>query len=102
MRLVTSFLCAAALWAVNVPAVQAGAIEQACRNSERAYQKAGLCSCIQKVANKSLTRAERSTVSKWFANPHQAQVVRQSDRRQDEQLWERYKAFGETAARACG
>ncbi|MEL0439203.1 hypothetical protein [Phycobacter sp. K97] len=102
MRFVTSFLCAAAFWTISLPAAQAGVIEQACRNSERAYQKAGLCSCIQAVANQRLTRAERVTVSKWFADPHQAQVVRQSDRRSDEQLWERYKAFGETAARACG
>ncbi len=102
MRFVTSFLCAAAIWAVNLPAAQAGVIEQACRKTERAYNKAGLCSCIQAVADQRLTPAEMVKVSKWFADPHQAQVVRQSDRRSDERLWERYKAFGETAARACG
>ncbi|MDE4276055.1 hypothetical protein PXK58_17120 [Phaeobacter gallaeciensis] len=103
MRFVSSFLCAAALTtAFSVPPVDAGVIERACRQSERGYAKAGLCSCIQKVANKSLTRSERSKVSKWFADPHQAQVVRQSSHRGDEQLWERYKEFGANAARVCG
>lgn len=102
MRFVTSFLCATALWALSESPVQAGAIEKACRSSERSYQKASLCRCIQEIADQSLTRSERSTVSKWFADPHKAQVVRQSGRRSDERLWERYKAFGEIAARACG
>jgi len=79
-----------------------GAIERACRNSDRPAATPQLCRCIQKVANRTLDRAERKRVAKWFRDPHQAQVVRQSDRRSDELLWERYKAFGEKARRTCG
>ena len=81
---------------------EAGVIERACRNSDRAAANPALCRCIQRVANSSLTAGERRTVSKWFNDPHQAQVVRQSDNARDERLWERYKLFGDTAAKTCG
>lgn len=84
------------------PEAEAGAIERACRQSDRSAASPSLCNCIQKVANRSLTRSERKTVSKWFADPHQAQVVRQSSNHSDERLWERYKAFGDHATRSCG
>lgn len=88
--------------AVFVQPAQAGVIERACRNSDRAAANPALCSCIQKVADHSLTAGERKTVSKWFGDPHQAQVVRQSSNARDERLWERYKLFGATAAKTCG
>lgn len=78
-----------------------GVIDRACRNSDRSAASPQLCSCIQRVANSSLDRAERKKVAKWFSDPHQAQVVRQSDRRSDEALWLRYKAFGEKAKATC-
>lgn len=84
------------------PAANAGAIERACRQSDRSAASPALCSCIQKVANVKLTSSERKTVSKWFVDPHQAQVVRQSSNSRDERLWERYKLFGDTAAKTCG
>ncbi|MFT6457349.1 MAG: hypothetical protein ACJARR_001149 [Pseudophaeobacter arcticus] len=87
---------------VLVQPAQAGAIERACRSSDRSAASPSLCRCIQKVANVQLTSSERKTVSKWFGDPHQAQVVRQSSNRRDEQLWERYKLFGDTAAKTCG
>lgn len=99
----TMGLCAAAL-TVLVPAPAAaglGEIERACRQSNRAAATPQMCSCIQKVANATLNRTERRKVARWFADPHMAQVVRQSDRRSDEQLWLRYKAFGERAAQVC-
>lgn len=98
----TAALCAGIV-AVQAPSpADAGAIERACRQSDRTAATPSLCSCIQQVANRSLTRSERKTVSKWFGDPHQAQVVRQSSRSSDERLWLRYKAFGDTAARTCG
>lgn len=78
-----------------------GVIDRACRQSNRTAASPQLCRCIQRVANDSLTRSERRKVAKWFGDPHQAQVVRQSDHRSDEILWERYKTFGERAARSC-
>ncbi|MFW8594590.1 hypothetical protein [Cribrihabitans neustonicus] len=93
-------LCAGSLAAVAPGSAGAGVIENACRQSDRGASPA-LCGCIQKIASHKLTRAEQRKVSKWFRDPHQAQVVRQSSRRSDERLWQRYKAFGDTAARAC-
>ncbi|MEP2717711.1 hypothetical protein [Pseudophaeobacter sp.] len=87
---------------VFVQPVQAGAIERACRSSDRSAANPALCRCIQKVANVQLTSSERKTVSKWFGDPHQAQVTRQSSNHRDEQLWERYKLFGASAAKTCG
>ncbi|KIC12321.1 hypothetical protein RA19_03565 [Leisingera sp. ANG-M1] len=100
--LLTAALCAGTLGLMAPVQAEAGAIERACRQSDRNAATPSLCNCIQKVANRSLTRSERKTVSKWFADPHQAQVVRQSDNRSDERLWERYKLFGDRAARTCG
>ena len=78
-----------------------GVIDRACRNSDRSAS-AQLCSCIQKVANSSLNLTERRKVAKWFSDPHRAQEIRQSDRRSDEVLWKRYKAFGDKARKTCG
>ncbi|AVO38743.1 hypothetical protein [Pukyongiella litopenaei] len=80
---------------------QAGVIERACRASDRAAATRQMCSCIQSVANKHLSRSEQRKASKFFADPHMAQEVRQSDKRSDEVLWKRYKAFGRQAAQTC-
>jgi len=88
-------------WVAPAPA-DAGVIERACRQSNRTAASPQLCRCIQGVANRSLNMLERRKVARWFVDPHQAQEVRQSDHRRDEELWERYKAFGERAARVCG
>lgn len=79
-----------------------GVIDRACRSSNRSSSSPQLCSCIQKVANASLNRGERRKVAKWFSDPHQAQEIRQSDRSSDEDLWKRYRAFGERAKKTCG
>ncbi|MFT4960949.1 MAG: hypothetical protein ACI92Z_002035 [Paracoccaceae bacterium] len=79
-----------------------GSIDHACRQADRPAATPKLCSCIQKVANKSLTRNERYKVSKWFSDPHKAQQTRQSDRRSDETLWLKYKEFGALARKTCG
>ena len=102
-RIVLVALCVAVLPVLApVPAVAGlGVIDRACRSSDRSAATPQLCSCIQKVANSSLNRGERRKVAKWFSDPHQAQVVRQSDRSSDETLWKRYKAFGEQAQKTC-
>lgn len=100
---VTTALCAGMLtWTAPAP-VQAGVgvIDRACRQSNRAAATPALCRCIQRVANDSLSRSERRKVAKWFKDPQKAQATRQSNRRGAETLWERYKAFGERAARVC-
>ena len=100
-KLVLVALCAATLSTATPALAALGVIEKACRNSKRSAATPQLCSCIQKVANSSLNTNERRKVAKWFADPHQAQVVRQSDKHSDEVLWKRYKAFGEKARKTC-
>jgi len=101
-KLVLVALCAATLSAATPVMAALGVIDRACRNSNRATSTPQLCRCIQSVANSSLNLNERRKVAKWFGDPHQAQVVRQSDRPSDEVLWKRYKAFGEKARKTCG
>jgi len=100
--ILTALLCAGTVAVLAPPPVNAGVIERACRQADRRAASPSLCSCIQQVANHSLSRSDRKQVAKWFDDPHQAQVVRQSDHRSDEQLWKRYKVFGERATRSCG
>ena len=103
-KLLLAALAVAVLTAVSPAPAQAGMglIDRACRKSDRTAATTQLCSCIQKVANTSLNRSERRRVAKWFSNPHQAQVTRQSDKRNDELLWKHYKTFGERARKTCG
>lgn len=82
--------------------VDAGTIQRACNASDRSAATPQVCSCIQKVANKSLNASEQRRVSKFFRDPHLAQEVRMSDSRSDEAFWKRYKAFGERARKTCG
>lgn len=94
-------ICASVLASVAPPA-EAGPITRACIQSARAGATPQMCGCIQRVADTSLNRSEQRLASKFFQDPHMAQVVRQSDRRSDEAFWERYKAFGALAAATCG
>ena len=84
------------------PQASANVIETACRQLDTASATAARCRCVGEVATQSLTKSDQRKVATWFKDPHQAQVVRQSDKRRDEKLWARYKAFGDAAARSCG
>ena len=98
-RLMVLLVCAALVPVGN--GANAQAIRKACQKADRPAASAGLCGCIQNVANRELTRKERRKVAKWFGDPHQAQVTRQSNHWADEQLWERYKRFGDQANKLC-
>lgn len=82
--------------------VMADAIERACNGSDRSAANPRLCSCIQQAADLTLSRREQNRAAKFFRDPHEAQVVRQSDRAQDEAFWQSYRSFGETAEAFCG
>ena len=95
------FLTAAAL--VLVPAVaEASTIERACMSSGRPAANSQICSCIQQAADLTLSNGDQRRAAKFFRDPHAAQVVRQSDRRSDEEFWLRYKSFGQMAEVYCG
>jgi hypothetical protein len=93
---------AAVVLTVTAQIAQAGAIERACLNSDRRAATRSLCSCIQQVANMTLTNSDQRTASKFFKDPHKAQEVRQSSNSSNESFWRRYKAFGQTAQASCG
>ncbi len=103
-RFILAALGVAVLTAFSPAPVMAGmgVIDRACRGADRSAATPQLCRCIQRVANDSLSWRERRTVARWFRDPHRAQEVRQSDRRRDEVLWERHRAFGARARKICG
>lgn len=102
-QFLSTALCASLL-AVSVPMTASaanGVIKRACMASDRPAANNQLCGCVQRVANQALSRSERKRVARWFSDPHQAQVVRMSDSRSDEELWLRYKEFGQLAQAVC-
>lgn len=79
----------------------AGQIEQACLNSDRARGQRALCGCIQDAANMTLTAKDQKLAATFFADPHRAQEVRQSKSRRMESFWDRYENFGLAAETFC-
>ncbi|MEM9796910.1 MAG: hypothetical protein AAF919_10485 [Pseudomonadota bacterium] len=78
-----------------------GPLQTACLRADRRAANVPLCGCVQSAANATLSRGDQARAASFFSDPHQAQVVRQSDRRSDEAFWQRYKGFVEVAERAC-
>ena len=88
-----------AAWAATGMA-EAGAIERACLSSDRPKTRS-LCGCIQQAADVTLNGRDQRTAARFFADPHRAQEVRQSDRSSHEAFWQRYQRFGATAEAYC-
>jgi len=61
-----------------------------------------LCSCVQQVANQSLSGRDQARAAVFFEEPQLAQDTRQSDRAGDEAFWLRYRAFSDRARETCG
>lgn len=87
-------------WLLCAPA-QAQAVYKACVTSERGSGQARLCSCIQQVADQTLTKRDTRLVVEFFSNPERAQDIRHSTRRSNERFWERYERFGAAAEALC-
>ena len=87
---------------VPVRAFATGPIYTACLRAGRTAASRDLCGCVQASADTKLSRGEQGRAARFFADPHQAQVVRQSDRVRDERYWTRYKEFVDIAERTCG
>ena len=79
----------------------ANTLNRACLKSDRDGATRAMCRCIQKVANKSLSRSDQKLAASFIDEPHKAQEIRQSDRRSHEIFWKRYKEFGETVSASC-
>ncbi len=78
-----------------------GAVGTACIDAGRSAASPALCSCVQQVADQTLSRREQSRAAEFFADPQMAQDTRQSDNSSNEAFWLRYKAFSEQATRSC-
>jgi hypothetical protein len=79
-----------------------GTIGQACIRADRDAANPTLCSCVQRVANGSLSTADQRRAAEFFANPDKAEQVRRSDATRDDEFWERYRAFASRAEAVCG
>ena len=78
-----------------------GPISRACLSAGRDAASRARCGCVQAVADQSLSAADQRRGAKFFSDPHQAQVIRQSDNPSNEAFWLRWKAFGDSAGRQC-
>ena len=85
-----------------VTRLSAGPVNTACMVSPRKARSRRLCGCIQTVADRSLGRSDQALAASFFADPHRAQEIRQSDSRRHERFWERYTAFSRAAEASCG
>ncbi|MGI3168629.1 hypothetical protein ACRARG_05725 [Pseudooceanicola sp. C21-150M6] len=95
------FAATAALILTSTSAMAAGPVSRACIASDRASSSYALCSCLQQVANKTLTRRDQRTVAKIFKEPQLAQDIKMSKTTANDVFWERYQVFGATATKTC-
>lgn len=100
MRVLKLIGLMAALAACGGPNVS-GQIAQACLDADRSAASPALCSCIQRVADNSLSNRDQARAVTFFETPQLAQDTRQSDRNSDEAFWQRYKFFSEAAKTQC-
>lgn len=81
-------------------AAAAGSVDGACMRAGRTADRV-LCTCIQQVADMTLTNADQRRAAAFFQDPEKAQEVRMSDRASDEDFWGRYKNFASSAEALC-
>lgn len=95
-------LCVALALPVMASMADAGPVENACNRSKRKAANRQLCSCIQQVADMSLSRSDQSRAASFFKDPAKAHKVWMSKSKSDDAFWDRYKAFGAQAEAYCG
>jgi hypothetical protein len=89
------------LASVAGPVSAGDVIRKACLQSGRPAATSAMCSCIQSVADQFFEARDQRLAASFFKDPHKAQEIRQSDRRNHEIFWTRYKEFGAAAATVC-
>lgn len=103
MKTIFSIVLVAALFVQMAPApVIAGTMSNACMKSDRKAKSRKLCRCLQNVADQNLSRRDQKLAASFFKDPHRAQEIRQSDNRNNEKFWKRYKEFGAVFSASCG
>ncbi|MBQ2260600.1 MAG: arginine transporter [Loktanella sp.] len=78
-----------------------GDVSNACMSAGRVAASPQLCSCVQQVANQSLSSRDQARAATFFADPQRAQDTRQSDNPNDAAFWRRYRAFTDLATQVC-
>lgn len=79
-----------------------GPVGEACVASPRDAANPVLCSCIQQVADQTLSVADQRRVATFFADPEEAQRIRASDTAFADAFWDRYLDFIGAARSSCG
>lgn len=79
----------------------AGIVEGACMKSDRSAANRALCSCIQKVADVTLSGSDQRMVAGFFTDPNKAEKVRMQSSASANAFWDRYTVFGQQAEMAC-
>lgn len=79
----------------------ANPIERACLSSDRPATSRSLCACIGEAADRTLTRADMRLGARFFRDPEEAQRVQLSDTPRNEEIWQRWRNFGEMAEAMC-
>ncbi|MBL4628109.1 MAG: hypothetical protein JKY00_08745 [Roseicyclus sp.] len=99
MKLIYTAVVAAFL---TIPTVaSANPIQRACMASDRDSSRT-LCSCIGVAADATLSRSQMREGARWFDDPQRAQDMRQSDRDNDEVMWQAWRTFSTLAEQRCG
>ncbi|ARO15131.1 Arginine/ornithine transport system ATPase [Ketogulonicigenium robustum] len=79
-----------------------GAISDACMAGGRSAANLHLCSCVQGVANQTLSGSDQRRAAGFFTEPDKAQQTRASSSTGDRAFWGRYRDFTNTASSRCG
>lgn len=78
-----------------------GDIGQACVDGGRRDASPALCTCVQQVADQTLSNRDQARAVAFFEEPQLAQDTRQSDNASDRAFWTRYRAFTDLATEIC-
>ncbi|RYH97324.1 MAG: hypothetical protein EON48_18425 [Acetobacteraceae bacterium] len=92
---------AAAFFPAMSSMAAAGPIEKACMSSDRGGNRS-LCGCIQQAADMTLSGGDQRRAAKFFKDPEAAHATWISQSKSDDDFWDRYKSFGQTAEAYCG
>ncbi|SDE85246.1 arginine transporter [Limimaricola pyoseonensis] len=98
MRIIIGIMALAALAACG-GGRPSGPISKACMSSGRSAANINLCSCVQGVADQSLSWGEQRRAAKFFDDPQRAQDTRQENG--SEAFWKRYRSFADRAEAIC-
>ena len=90
------------LWLGAAWGAEAGQVERACLASPRSGGDRVLCSCIQQVADMTLSAAEQRQVARFLRDPESSQDAKARDDVRSEAFWNRYAEFGAAAEGLCG